>query len=308
MAKRMLLVTLCAVVFMCCKNSQDEEEEKLSCYRRFLCEATAFDYCGSSYSGNDVAIAADAFAENDVRRFFLSEHGQENRSIEFFSLLYEFEKNIVGENKMLQLDTIDIDKVKDSLLRQRRSVVSSKERFSLYCYERNLMRLLYSVARVLENLQCSANDKSNFILRILPDKLFAIDLSGCDWIVCGNDVFSRLRIFRNLLLVSCHMKFSSERGGWEVQGVKNDSLKKFVESGNLHMFGKDKRWSLIFTNKRLGSFKCIRENSFFCPQITGQKTVFLSSDYSKRRTEIFRHGEKAEQGNMRVVRGKIIVE
>ena len=312
MNKRILLVILCVVVSSCSRNNQEEADKKqetdkkLTCYRRFLCEATAFDYCGSLYSDNDVATASNAFVENDVRRYFLSEHGQENKSIEYFSLLCEFEKSVVGGGKVACLDTVD--KVKDSLLSQKHSVVSSKERFSLYCYERNLMRLLYSVARVVEGLQCSSTDKSNFISRALPDELFMVDLSGCDWIVSSDNWPSRLKIFRNLLLVSCYMKYSYENDGWKVHEIKDNALKIFVESGNLHIFGNDKGWRLVFIDKRLGRLKSLSENSFFYPQIMDQKVVFLSSDYSKRRATIFRYGEKTGQKNVRVARGKIIIE
>lgn len=310
MYKRIQLVIFCAVVCSCKRNNQEESDEKLAYYRRFLCEATAFDYCGSLYSDNDVAMASDVFAENDVRRYFLSEHGQENKSIEFFSLLCEFEKRVVcgGGGRIVCFNTVDINKVTDSLLSQKHSVVSSKERFSLYCYERNLMRLLYSVARVVEDIQCSSTDKLNFISRALPDELFMVDLSGCDWIVSNDNWSLRLKIFRNLLLVSCYMKYSYESDVWEVREIKDNSLKIFVESGNLHIIGNNKGWRLVYMNKRLGSFKSLLMNSFLYPQIIGQKVVFLSSDYSRRRTAIFRHGEKSGQKNVRVVRGRIVIE
>ena len=244
-------------------------------------------------------------AQNDVLRLYRSEHGQERKSVEFFELVNELEKNI--KESCGRIDWHIVSDVKSSLADQKKSVISKSEKFSMFCYERNLIRLLYSIERGMSDLQCAAEVKSDIIARILTDDLFAIDLSGCDWIFIRDDWASRLKIFRDLLLVSCHIRRFGEAGDWQISNMSDSHLQTFISGGCFRLISNVEGWRIVHANKRMVNLKCISMDDFFCPQIEDCKKCYLSSDYAKRRETIFREGESLNGKCAVVVRGRVVV-
>lgn len=302
---RMSLIACCVLLCSCSRAPRGVKSEPFLLYKRFLSMATAFDYCGCSYSENDAKIAAHGYSDEDALRYYLAEHGHERESITFFSLVTDMERNAKRNGQDMAWDMVD--KVKGALMRQKGLVRSRSGRFSAFCYERNLMRLLYSVARVVEVTRCSPKFSSAFVTRTLPNELFEVDLSGCDWVIVRNDWLSGARAFRDLLLVSCHVGVSGENNDWCLSGLKDESLRSFARSGNFRLLGDHEGWIMVFGDKRRSNLSHISTCSFHCPQIEGQKLVFLSSDYSRRRARIFREGEEVNGKVMTVRRGRIAV-
>lgn len=301
-----LFVCICIIICACDSNQHEVTVERLSRYRRFLWEATAFDYCGSSYSDNDVRIAARGYNENDVLRLYWSEHGHEYESVVFFELVNKLEKNL--KENCGTIDSHLVDAVKVSLIRQKESVVSNSEKFSLFCYERNLFRLMYSIERCISALQCTAEAKSDIITRIVTDDLFMVDLTGCDWISVRDDWATRLKIFRDLLLVSCHVSRFSEADDWRISNIADSRLRTFIGGGCFRLLGNSEGWRIVYANKRMVNVKCISMNDFFSPQIGDCKKIFLSSDYAKRREIIFREGESLNEHCAVVDKGRIVIK
>lgn len=306
MFNRMALAGFCIITCACSGKQQDMTADRIAGYRRFLCTATAFDYCGASYSTNDVAIASRMFNAKDTLRLLLSEHGHESKSCEFLSLLIKLEKGLAGNGEVVDWDIVN--RIKGSLQRQKDSVASSDERFSLFVYGRNLRSLLYSVARIVKLLHCSPDDKSNFMLRIMPEELLEIDLSHCYWIVTKDNWSSQLKIFRNLLMLSCYLDYSCGKEGWQLRGIKDSRLQMLADSCDLCLLGNDREWRMIFADRRSVNLRKLALDDFFCPQIIGHKAVFFSADYSARRAAIFRRGEIFGNKSVRVIRGKIAIE
>lgn len=303
---QLLIALCCAALCACSRGRRVVKPEDVLLYKKFLFEATAFDYCGCSYSDDDVEIAARGYGDDDVFRYYLSEHGHEHESIAFFRLVNEVEKDARGNGSSMTWDTVD--RLKVALMRQKRLSRSRSERFSVFCYERNLMRLLYSVARVVEASRHSSDFSKDFVFRVLPDELFEIDLSGCDWVVVGEDWLLGARAFRDLLLASCRLDVAGGDKGWALSSLKDEHVRNLASGGSFRMLGDHEKWVMVLGDRRRMKLNRISMNSFHCPQIERDGPVFLTSDYSRRRERIFREGEEGDGRVVFVRRGRITVE
>lgn len=303
---KMSLVACCLAVCACDGVNPAVEIEVLLQYRKFLFESTAFDYCGCSYSDEDVGIAAHGYTDDDVLRFYLSEHGHERESMEFFRLVRDVEAD--ARKNGGSMDWNMVERLKGALMSQKGLVRSRSERFSAFCYERNLMRLLYSVARVVEFSRPSSDFPGDFAFRALPEDLFSIDLSECEWVSVRRDWMSEARVFRNLLLTSCHLDYSAAADILRLSDIEDERLRSFADDGNFRLLGGLGKWVMVFGSRRTTDFSRISASVFLCPQIAGRRPMFLSHDYSRRRERIFREGENADGKVVVVRRGRMVAE
>lgn len=305
---RMLVLVFGLILCTCgCGNdAYFNRSDDLSHYRKFLFESTAFDYCGYLYTDQDIEVAANGYSDDDVLRRYLSECGQEGKSVMFFECLKEMEKQVIANHGVENWGRVE--EVVGVMFRQRKSVVSKTERFPYFRYEHNLVRLLYSVARIVEQLQDSSESNVEFLSRALPDDLFTLDLSSCDWIAIRDDRLTRLKHFKFLLRISCNMKSNSETNNCQIVNKTKSCFSGFLNSENSRCYSRGREWMLVYGNRRLVNFDRISTSSFIVPQIMDSKFVFLSSNYSKRREMIFREGEKADGNRYVVKHGRICVQ
>lgn len=312
-----IMMGLCLLCAACGRESVSISESDLSRFRQFLSESLAFDYCGCHFMDDDVRRASKKFPREDLIGFHLVEHGYLDQSIDYLHLLESFERNAMlgSENDAME----DAVRIKDSLRSQRNAVLSPKKKFSPFRYERNVRQLLFSVVRIRESGCCPKDLARTIVNAVLGNELFDLDVSKCDWIHAGSDWLSRLKLFRDFVLLSFHIvETGAESSGVEayaigkvedarLAGVMRKRTFRFVSDGN--------GWNLLWV--RAGFVGDFLERFSLVPQVNGitcisddrtdlRGVVYLSSDFSSRRREIFRRGEILRGAHLTV--GKEFIE
>lgn len=317
MSNLKIMATLCLFCAACGPEPVSITESDLSRTRQFLSESLAFDYCGCRFTDDDVKRASGKFPREMLAGVHLVEHEYLDQSIDYLRLLETFERNVLfgSENDAKE----DARRIKDALRSQRDAVLSRRKRFSPFRYERNVRQLLYSIVRTRES-GCRPKDFARTVANdVLGNELFDLDVSKCDWIHAGSDWLSRLQLFRDFVLLSFHVvETGAESSGIEAYaiGKVEDSRLVGVMRRRTFRFVSDRSgWNLLWA--RAGVVGDFLEKFSLVPQVDGvtcisddrtdlRGVVSLSSDFSKRRREIFRQGEILRGSRLAV--GKEFIE
>lgn len=267
----------------------------LDTYRRFLAEATAFDFCGAGYTSNDVEIAGASYSEKAVeaRWFSISEHCA--LSMTFFSDVKSFED---GFERMDVSGLQDMaTEIRFQLKKQQEAVVSRDLKMSIFEYRGNLRRLLYSAQRLFTKGEDSEN-RLHVVRTLISDNgPFDLDVSMCNWICIDSEFFRRERLFRDLLLLSRHVNVGDS--GWYVDRIDlGTHLLGLLEHENTILISAADEWALAGTWSRGFDFKRISITDLIpqidvptCASFDVSRLVFVSSGFASGRKEIFRRGK-----------------
>lgn len=310
------LKILGAICFLCTACNKDGiliKEQDLSCCRQFLSEAMAFDYCGSFFTADDVKIAAEKFTKEYLIGIHLTEHKYLNQLTDYLHLVELFERDVLlGAVPDIREDT---KRIKEALHSQRDAVLSPQMRFDFFRYTQNVMQLWLSMVRIREAGHCSEDIVKTISRDLLGDELFDLDISGCDWIHIGDDWPSRLKVFRDFVQLSFYIvEADADHAGsakYSIGEISDPRLLRVKKKRGVQFTSNKNGWTLFWS--RVGVAKNFLEGAHLIPQVTGvtcitnNRTdltgiVHLSSDFAKRRREIFRHEECWQ--NVRLFVGK----
>ncbi len=316
------LKTVAALCFLCAACSREEvsiRESDLSRFRKFLSESLAFNYCGCHFTNGDVKIASEKFSKDDIIRFYFAEHKYMDHLIGYLHLLESFEKNVLSGSEQDAIE--DAKRIAKVLRSQRNAVVSPKKKFSLFSYERHVVSLLYSIVRIRESGRCRKNLARTIAHDVLGDELINVDVSKCDWIHIGTGRFSRLRRFRDFVLLSFHIEDAKDDPSGVAEyviGTDEDArLAGVMRKRTFRFVSSRSGWTLLWS--KVGFAGDFMERFSFVPQVDGVTSIsddrtdltgiiHLSSDFSRRRREIFRRGETLRGARLTVGREYIIVD
>lgn len=280
----------------------DRKEQDLSCCKQFLSKAMAFDYCGSSFTADDVKIAAEKFTKEYLIGLHLTEHKYLNQLIDYLHLLEMFERDIL--RGAVSDAREGAKRIKESLHSQRNAVMSPQMRFDYFRYSQNVTQLLLSMVRIGESGCCREDTVKTIVGDLLGDELFDLDVSRYDWIHIGSDWISRLRLFRDFVLISFYIvKTDTNSVGsakYSIGEIYNPRLSRVMKKRGFQFISNKNEWILFWS--RVGVAKDFLEGAYLIPQVTDVTCItsnrtdltgitHLSSDFAKRRREIFRHGE-----------------
>lgn len=318
--KIMTVFYLLCMCTACGRNGEEFSisEADLSRFRQFLSESMAFDYCGHLFTDNDVKRASERFSMENLVGFHLVERMHINLSIAYLHLLESFERNaMLG---LMSDAKEDARRIKEALRHQRSSVLSPQKKFSPFSYERNVRQLLYSIVRIREFGRSREDFVRTVAKDVLGDELFDLDLSKCDWIHMGTDRFSRLQLFRDFVRLSFHItEAESDLPGivaYAIGKIEDARLAGVMRKRGFRFVSERGKWTLLWS--RAGFEGDFMKEFSLVPQVDGitcisdartdlAGVVHLSSDFARRRQEIFRRGEILRGASLVVGKEFIVV-
>lgn len=269
-------------------------------FRTYLYESTAFDYCGVSYTSNDVVIASRVYSGKDVERFYMAERWMVNEK--YPSVMFALAKGF--ENAARECDWEGMSKSAKQILEvlqmQKASIVSREEKGSTYAYKKNISRLLYSLERIVSRRSLDPGKMRKLIRFMLPDYLFEIDASGCDWMKLSENFLKKERILRNLLEVAiCIVDAGREMDDRWMMAIPSEEsrLKAMMNSRGNGFFRIGRKWALVYCDH---GFKVDETNyDKLIPQIDGSvcadpdasSFIVLTSDFGEARRRFFYEGK-----------------
>jgi len=283
-------------------------------YGVFLSRSIRFDYCGvreldsAEYKPWQKLAPGRLYIEY-IRNGFISE------MVAFQNLAERCECAISrGDRKVFQNTQSEIAGM---LREEKKMCLSADFKFSPFDFFSNIAKIEYVLARSITDGNNARKDflKGEDINALLPDDLFSADFSNCHW-VCVDDLYLvKRKKFRDMLVagLAISREFGSFLGGDNPSPrADNDAsskLKARIDGVGMKYSASNHVWQLFWTNDRHGHD--VMPFNAYIPVIDGigglqsndmwlstrnpvwmstKDCLWLSSDYARKRREIYEQG------------------
>ena len=231
---------------------------------------------------------------------------------QYQQLLGDFEDEFMRKKDFERVKRLSA--LKAHLEMQKNLCAHPDMRFPIALFRKSIEKLEYSLVRVME----AEGEKpltTEEVMKLLPDALFEIDFKLCKWAVYESDYFDRVKTFRDMITLGIALnKWRREHGGYpnslDLLYKTDDRLRvSHIEYDHQHGI-----WQLFCPSKWW--MKNVAPFNVYIPVITRNsetdwplvKCLWLSSDFSKKRRQLFVDGvinDDNETWRCRLVNGRI---
>lgn len=259
-------------------------------YEDFMAKATAYDYCGLDAKDERLPLR-DIGSREKARRIGDALYFQE--LVRFQSALERMEQSSVGNDCLAFANAVN--HVRGLLVGQRDGCVDPKARFPSGIFMRCLEKTEYALLRCLERRGECVRPAARDIVHTLPDVLFDNSLDKCSWMSGTSPRLSTLKVFRDMIAISCDIVKHNLENGRLPRGLEDIVDRSCENSMNDFLYAcRGKSWQLFFPKSPLAVklpfnvyVPSVFRNTEGWPVPMG---LWVSSDFSEKRRELYLKG------------------
>lgn len=266
-------------------------------YMEYLERTTAFDFCGTATQRSETVRRGleevlDSMRLRDARDF--------PSLVRFQRVLEEFEHSWRHDSREDFFRASGM--IRKLLMNQKADSCRPETRFSIGNFCRSIERVEYSMVRLLEfgcsGLRLTESD----VVSVLPDELFdSHSFKGCDWAFFSPDDFRLLRVFREMIVLGCHVRAYFDAHGRPPRSLQDIGKDSRVDRGGRIAYStRGVIWQMFYPESPKG--QAAFPFNVYIPVVLCRTTewplfgcLWLSSDFAEKRLRLYQTGTLNEE-------------